>query len=75
MISKPTRPVRLSSLLGTAVRTKRVVLKERVVIRKRVATETVPVRTELRREPIEIDVDESLKDRVEVVDDGSDEAA
>jgi len=48
--------------------TKRVVLKERVVIRKRIETHTTPVNTELRRELVEIDIDESLKDRVRVVD-------
>ena len=52
--------------------TKRVVLKERVVIRKRIETQSVSVNTELRRERIEIDVDEGLEDRVHVVDDADD---
>ena len=44
--------------------TKRVVLKERVVIRKRIESRTAPVSTELRRERVEVDVDEGLEDRV-----------
>jgi len=47
--------------------TKRVVLKERVVIRKRIESRTAPVSTELRRERVEVDVDEGLEDRVRVV--------
>ncbi len=43
---------------------KRVVLKERLVIRKRVITASTPVEDELRRERIEIDVDDSVSDRV-----------
>ena len=48
--------------------TKRVVLKERIVIRKRIETHTERVEAELRRERIELDVDEGLEDRVRVVD-------
>ncbi len=44
--------------------TTRVVLKERVVIRKRIETHVVRVKTELRRERIEITADESLQERV-----------
>ncbi len=47
--------------------TRRVVLKERVVIRKRVETHTVPVSTEVRRERVEIDVDREIEDRVRIV--------
>lgn len=49
--------------------TKRVVLKERIVIRKRVETQTAPVEAQLRRERIELDVDSGLVDRVRVVHD------
>ena len=45
---------------------KRVVLKERVVIRKRISETVEPVRTELRRERIEFDVDDEVRDRVEL---------
>jgi stress response protein YsnF len=48
--------------------TKRVVLRERIVIRKRVESHLAPVETELRRERIEIEVDESVRDRVTVSD-------
>jgi uncharacterized protein (TIGR02271 family) len=48
--------------------TKRVVLKERVVIRKRIETHTQRVEAELRREQIELDVDDGLEDRVRVID-------
>ena len=48
--------------------TKRVVLKERLVIRKRVVTASTPVEAELRRERVEIDVDDSISDRVTLPD-------
>ena len=54
--------------------TKRVVLRERVVIRKRIETHEAPVQTELRRERVAIEVDESVRDRVTGTD-GSPEAA
>jgi uncharacterized protein (TIGR02271 family) len=46
--------------------TKRVVLRERVVIRKRITAVVEPVRAELRRERVEIDVDDDVRDRVEL---------
>lgn len=55
--------------------TKRVVLKERVVIRKRIETHSTTVETELRRERIEIDVDESVRDRVRVIGEESGDVA
>jgi uncharacterized protein (TIGR02271 family) len=51
--------------------TKRVVLKERVVIRKRITEVVQPVRAELRRERVEIDVDEDVRDRVELPEEWS----
>jgi uncharacterized protein (TIGR02271 family) len=44
--------------------TKRVVLKERIVLRKRIETVTETVVDELRKERIEIEADESVRDRV-----------
>jgi uncharacterized protein (TIGR02271 family) len=51
--------------------TKRVVLKERVVIRKRITEVVEPVRAELRRERVEIDVDEDVRDRVDLPEEWS----
>ena len=51
--------------------TKRVLLKERVVIRKRISEVSQPVRAELRRERVEIDVDDEVRDRVELPEDGT----
>ena len=44
--------------------TRRVVLRERVVIRKGVETVRQRVRDELRKERVELDVDEGLEDRI-----------
>ena len=46
--------------------TKRVVLKERIVLRKRIETVTEKVVDELRRERIEIDADDEVRDRVRI---------
>ena len=51
--------------------TKQVVLKERLVVRKRVVTTRVPVEAELRRERVDIDVDEEIRDRVVLPDEQS----
>ena len=47
---------------------KRVVLKERLVIRKRVVTASTPVEAELRRERVELDIDDGISDRVSLPD-------
>lgn len=44
--------------------TKRIVLKERVVIRKEVVAARERIETELRKERVEIEIDEGLEDRV-----------
>jgi uncharacterized protein (TIGR02271 family) len=46
--------------------TKRVVMKERIVLRKRIETVTERVVDELRRERIEIDPDDEVRDRVRI---------
>jgi hypothetical protein len=46
--------------------TKRVVLKERIVLRKRIETVTETVVDELRKERIEIEPDDSVRDRVRI---------
>lgn len=46
--------------------TKRVVMKERIVLRKRIETVTEKVVDELRRERIEIDPDDEVRDRVRI---------
>ena len=44
---------------------KEVVLKERLVVRKKIVTEKEQVQTEIRREQVEVDIDDSIADRVE----------
>lgn len=45
---------------------KRLVVRERIVVRKHTVTEERVVDAELRRERVEIDVDESVRDSVQV---------
>lgn len=51
--------------------TKRVVLKERIVIRKRVTTAPARVDVELQRERVEIEVDDDVADRVRLPDENT----
>ena len=44
---------------------KEVVLKERLIVRKKIVTETESVQTEIRREQVEVDLDDSIADRVD----------
>jgi len=50
---------------------KEVVLKERLVIRKRIVAEHERVETELRREHVEVDVDDAIADRVAQFEDNA----
>lgn len=45
---------------------KRLVVRERVVVRKRVESIPEPIRADLRREVVEVDVDAEAEDRVHV---------
>ncbi len=45
--------------------TKRVVLRERIVLRKQVVSEDQRIRTELRKERVEIDADDEVRDLVD----------
>jgi uncharacterized protein (TIGR02271 family) len=50
--------------------TKRIVLKERILIRKETVSERQRVRADLRKEYVELDADKGLEDRV-IVDEAS----
>ena len=48
--------------------TKRVVLKERLILRKRTLVEELVIEDSLRYERVDLDVDEAVADRVEFAD-------
>ena len=61
----PDGAISIPILEEELVVTKRTVVRERIVVRKRTETETQKVEAELRREHVDVDVDAAVAERVE----------